>query len=263
MTRAGIWIAGLYLLVGVLGAAYGRGWLLPLERSLRESEDRYRNLVDLTPDAVFVHSAGRYLFANQAAVHMLRYSSPKDIIGKDLDQILAPATRQISIERIAEAYGGAVPPSSDEMFVRADGSVVEVSVVSSRVEFGGQLAVQTVARDVSERKRAEAEQRSLLDGLQRAFLDMPESVPGVEFGYEYRSATTGALIGGDFYDLFSLPDGLLGLVVGDVSGHGLGASRSASMVKDSFRLLLMQGERPRSVLAQTNRFLGNSGSPAL
>ena len=98
-------------------------------------------------------------------------------------------------------------------------------------------------------------QKSLLDRLQSAFLELPESVPGIEYGHEYRSATTGALVGGDFYDVYRVPDGRLALVVGDVSGHGLESARNASIVKDSFNLLLMQGGRPGGVLSQTNRFL--------
>jgi PAS domain S-box-containing protein len=105
------------------------------------------------------------------------------------------------------------------------------------------------------------EQASLLERLQLPFLEMPGDIPEVEFAGEYRSATTGALIGGDFYDLYRLPDGRLALAVGDVSGHGLEASRYASMVKDSFSLLLLRGRRPKSVLAETNRFLIDRGVP--
>jgi PAS domain S-box-containing protein len=154
LVRAGTWIGGVYLLLGVLSLEQGGAWLLPLERSLRESEDRYRQLVDLSPEAVFIHSDGRFRFANPAAAALLGFSSPRELIGREVDEALAPATRNAGRQRIAAVYAGGVAHPADEVFLRADGSLVEVNVVRTRIEYEGRLAVQTSARDTTERKQA-------------------------------------------------------------------------------------------------------------
>ena len=62
-------------------------------------------------------------------------------------------------------------------------------------------------------------QKAIADQLQNAIVSMPTEVPGVEFSHLYRSATEEAIVGGDFYDVFSQSDGTIVMLAGDVSGH--------------------------------------------
>ena len=97
--------------------------------------------------------------------------------------------------------------------------------------------------------------------LQQALLDIPEQANGVEFGHLYRSATQQAQVGGDFYDVFEAKEGRIGLLIGDVSGHGLEAARIATLVKDVIHAFAHQFRRPHSVLRETNRLLVEKGLP--
>ena len=103
------------------------------------------------------------------------------------------------------------------------------------------------------------QQRALLHRLQVALLDIPQQLSGVRFGHLYRSATKEAQIGGDFYDVFEAKNGRIGLLIGDVSGHGVEAARVATLVKDTVHAFSHQFRRPHLVLRETNRLLVEKG----
>jgi PAS domain S-box-containing protein len=99
------------------------------------------------------------------------------------------------------------------------------------------------------------EQSSLLLRLQEALLDIPQELPGVKFAHLYRSATLQAQVGGDFYDVFEAKEGRIGLLIGDVSGHGVEAARIASLAKDTVHAFAHQFRDPHLVLREANRLL--------
>lgn len=80
-------------------------------------------------------------------------------------------------------------------------------------------------------------------------------IPGVEVGVEYRSATERALVGGDFFDFFFLPDGRLSFVLGDVSGKGINAASTAAMTKHMLRGFACEETRPEAALQRLNKAL--------
>jgi serine phosphatase RsbU (regulator of sigma subunit) len=94
--------------------------------------------------------------------------------------------------------------------------------------------------------------------LQRGLLPkrLPE-VPGVELAAHYHAAGTGAEVGGDWYDLFALPDGRLGIVLGDVTGSGIPAASTMGQLRSVTRAFAVaeDGARePSDVLARLNRY---------
>ena len=96
-------------------------------------------------------------------------------------------------------------------------------------------------------------QRSIADRLQEALLVLPEEMPGIEFAHAYYSATVSARVGGDFYDLFELSHGLVGVVIGDVAGKGLDAAVLTSMVKNTIRAHANEkAKTPCQILHLTN-----------
>jgi PAS domain S-box-containing protein len=107
----------------------------------------------------------------------------------------------------------------------------------------------------TETARLLEEQSSLFRRLQEALLDIPQELSGVTFGHLYRSATEQAQVGGDFYDIFEAKGGQIGLLIGDVSGHGLEAARVATLAKDVIHAFAHQFRRPHLVLRETNRLL--------
>lgn len=91
--------------------------------------------------------------------------------------------------------------------------------------------------------------------LQHALLEVPEEVDGVEHAEAYRSATETAQVGGDFYDLFEISPGRVGVVIGDVSGKGLEAASMTAKVRDTLRVYAMDELSPAAVVSKTNDLL--------
>jgi len=96
-------------------------------------------------------------------------------------------------------------------------------------------------------------QRQIADRLQEALLVLPDELPGIEFAHAYHSATITTRVGGDFYDLFELSHGHVGVVIGDVAGKGLDAAVLTSMVKNTVRAHANEeGKTPKQILQLTN-----------
>ena len=106
-----------------------------------------------------------------------------------------------------------------------------------------------------ENARLYEEQRTIAHTLQQALLSVPEQLPGLSFGHLHRSATDLADVGGDFYDLFPLPRGRLGIILGDVSGSGIAATGLAALVKNTLKAYAHRRRSPARVLTDGNRLL--------
>ncbi len=98
-------------------------------------------------------------------------------------------------------------------------------------------------------------ERTVAEQLQAALLSVPPRVEGIEFGHIYRTASEAGKVGGDFYDVFALPDGAVGAMMGDVSGHGLSAATLASFCRETVRAYALHNRSPRHILRLTNEAL--------
>ena len=96
---------------------------------------------------------------------------------------------------------------------------------------------------------------SVAETLQEALVFLPIEVPGVRFGHAYRSATEAARLGGDFFDVFALPGGEVGIMIGDVSGKGLEAAYLASFTRESVRAYALCNGSPGNILRLANEAL--------
>jgi sigma-B regulation protein RsbU (phosphoserine phosphatase) len=102
-------------------------------------------------------------------------------------------------------------------------------------------------------RQQEEEQRQIADVLQEALLTMPKSLPGITFGHLYRPATVAARVGGDFRDLFVLPHQAVGLLIGDVSGHGLEAAALMAVAKNTVKAFAFDNQSPAAALQKANQ----------
>ncbi|HZS08823.1 MAG TPA: ATP-binding protein [Blastocatellia bacterium] len=133
------------------------------EAALRESEERYRQLVELSPDVIAIHSRGLLVFINPAGARLLGATSPEQLIGRPILEFVHPDDRETFIAQSQRAgERGAEPPLMEGRFIRLDGRTVEAEVASIFFTWQDEAAAQIVARDISERKRAEEERARLL-----------------------------------------------------------------------------------------------------
>jgi len=137
---------------GIIGAAIERE---RREAVLRDTEERYRRLVELSPDAIAVHRGGVVTFANGRAVRMLRARSVDDLIGRSVLEFVHPDSRPRVLERLQRLREGSEVPPIEEQFVRLDGTTIDVEVTAAPFTVEGEAAAQVVVRDITDRKATE------------------------------------------------------------------------------------------------------------
>ncbi|WP_328976040.1 SpoIIE family protein phosphatase [Streptomyces canus] len=99
-------------------------------------------------------------------------------------------------------------------------------------------------------------ERRLALTLQRALLPhrLPQ-LPGVRLATHYRASNRGAEIGGDWYDVLALPDGAVGLAIGDVMGHDVEAATLMGQLRSALHSLALEGAGPAQVLTRLDAYL--------
>ena len=126
------------------------------EENLRESEERYRELVEHSPNAIMVHAAGNIVFVNAEAIRLLGGGAERDLIGENPLDFIHPDYRDIVTTRIQAIYHKThAVPVLEEKFVRLDGQIIDVEVAGSMVNYAGKPASQVTFRDITVRKQAE------------------------------------------------------------------------------------------------------------
>ena len=126
------------------------------ETSLRQSEERYRSLVDNAPIGIFVNENGRFAYVNREMQRILKATGVEQLIGRPVFERIAPEFHAVVKDRIHELMDNGQPvPSLDEQYVRLDGSRVDVAVTAIPTFFDGTPVVQVLVLDIAERKRME------------------------------------------------------------------------------------------------------------
>ena len=138
---------------------------------------------------------------------------------------------------------------------RKDGREVPVEISLSPLNTVDGVLVSAAIRDVSERRRAAAEltrlyeeQRQVALTLQHSLMRQPPEVPGVLTARRYRPATSGAGVGGDWYDLIALGARRAGVFIGDVMGRGLDAAAVMGQLRSAGNALARTGLSPRRLM---------------
>ena len=146
------------------------------DEALRQSEDRYRRLVDLSPDAVFIVQAGRVLLVNPAGVRLIGARDASEVVGKPVFELIHPDDRETVLGRIDEVFSGERPTIFQERrYTRFDGKIIDVEVASTLYPDPGGPAIQIILRDITERKRTEATSRE----SEERFRQIAESIDEV------------------------------------------------------------------------------------
>ena len=124
------------------------------EVALRESEERYRSIVELSPDALIVHNGGMIEFINTAGVKLLGAQSEEDVIGKKFIDFFHEDYHEFISSRINQINNGKDVSFRDSKIVTLDGRTIEVEIKGVPIVYRGKPAVQAIFRDITNRKLA-------------------------------------------------------------------------------------------------------------
>jgi len=139
------------------------------ERALKESEERYRVLVELSPDAVIVHRDGKIVYINQAGVEMLGAKGSDEIIDRDILDFIHPDHHDVVKQRIEKIQTEKRPLARlEEKYRRIDGQIIHVAAAGTFIQYDGIPASLSVISDITAIKTAEIEKRKLEAELHQA-----------------------------------------------------------------------------------------------
>ncbi|MFF0083500.1 SpoIIE family protein phosphatase [Streptomyces canus] len=227
----------------------------------------------LDPDQI-LQTAGQILlpgFADQISIHLTSaapapaQSPPPYIAGAPLlarEALATAATRAINGTAPAPVGPHPAPAAVLALPLRAHDQTLGALVLVRHA--GGYSAVEhkylenlahrlALAYDNAARYHNE---RRLALTLQRALLPhrLPQ-LPGVRLATHYRASNRGAEVGGDWYDVLALPDGAVGLAIGDVMGHDVEAATLMGQLRSALHGLALEGACPAQVLTRLDAYL--------
>ena len=252
-----------------LDAAAGRRLYCAAVRDVsgrRAAEQRTRDLADVvesSQDAILsVTLDGRITFWNAAAQRLYGYPAA-EAIGADI-AMLAPPGDAGEISGLLERLGrGERAEHVQVIRVVKDGRLVDVDVTlwPTRDLDGTITGASAIVRDISDLKRAEREltrlyeqQRHVALTLQKSLMGMPPRIPEIETAHRYLPATSGAGVGGDWFDLIPLGAGRVGVFVGDVMGRGLEAAAVMGQLRSAARSLAKTQLPPQQLMHALDAF---------
>ncbi len=187
------------------------------ELAIRHSEERYRRLVEVSPDAIFVNRGDRIVFINDQGVKLFGANNPDDIVGKSPLELIHPddhAAVRARLQQLVE--GRETVPLVEEKIVRLDGRVVDVETSAARFIDHEGMGIQVVLRDISDRKRADQtlqKERDFIDavletaGALVVVLDRDGRILRFNRACEQTTGySSEEVLGRHVWDLFVIPD---------------------------------------------------------
>lgn len=185
--------------------------------ALTESEQRYRQLVETSPDMVLVHRNGRVVFLNSPGAALMGFDSAAEALGLPVAILIEPNGSGLSPDELLVAVeAGDLGKATHVKLRTATGDLVDVELSAARLAHDGDDAVQCIIRDISDRVRAQ-------ETIQRmAYYDPLTDLPNRAL---FRDRLTGALaqarrrkeiVAVVFVDLDDFK------AINDTLGHGVG-----------------------------------------
>jgi PAS domain S-box-containing protein len=147
------------------------------EEKIKESEEKYKELVENSPDAIVIYEQGIVKFANKKSYEILGANENDSIVGKPIIEFVHPDSKALVIERMKKiAIENSTLPFIEEKLLKFDGNAAVVELKAIPIMLEGKKAVQLIIRDLAERKLAEEKIRETELHLQSVFSSMSDLV---------------------------------------------------------------------------------------
>nr|WP_190194456.1 PAS domain S-box protein [Streptomyces minutiscleroticus] len=227
-------------------------------------------LVESSQDAILAKTLdGHITYWNAAAQRLYGYSE-EEVLGHHVT-MLAPPDRTSEITTLLERLArGEKIEHFETLRVTRDGKLFDADVTlwPTRAADGAVEGACAIVRDISDRKRAEAQlhalyeqQRHIALTLQRSLMGTPPAIPGLATASRYLPATQGAGVGGDWFDFLPLGAGRVGILIGDVMGRGLDAAAVMGQLRAAAHALAKTGMEPRQLMQALDAIVADLDLP--
>lgn len=233
---------------------------------LRDSEVRFRTLFESANDAIILIRDERIISCNLKTLELFGYSQDemlnRPILSfSPLKQPLGALSEDTHKQRMDKALSG-TPQFYEWRYTRRNGETFDVEISLNSLELKGAPYLQAIARDITERKKAE---RVLLDNtrikreleiaqeVQKALLPArPPQLSGLLVASRCVPASN---VGGDYYDFFYPAANTLDAVIADVAGHSFGSALLMTEARSVLHAKVNAANSPGKILAAVNDLL--------
>jgi len=167
-------------IVGCFSLAFDISDRIVAEDALRRSEELYRSLGEICPDAVYVHRDLELVFVNPAGAKMFGAKSPDELIGEQLTRFIDPDDHELVRNRYKRLMAGIPQDAHEFVMRRLDDSVFHARTMMVPVTWKNDAAVMIIAHDTTERREIEAaliRERSAAELAKARIIDAVESIP--------------------------------------------------------------------------------------
>ncbi|MGW2613734.1 PAS domain S-box protein [Streptomyces sp. NPDC001500] len=214
-------------------------------------------LVESSQDAILAKTLDGYITYWNAAAQRLYGYTAEEAIGRHVSLLAPPELRGEVRELLKRLRHAEKVEHYETLRMTKSGALLDVDVTlwPTRDTHGKVVGACAIVRDISDRKRAEAEltvlyeqQRHIALTLQRSLMGTPPALPGLATASRYRPATQGAGVGGDWFDLIPLGADRVGVLIGDVMGRGLEAAAVMGQLRSAAHALAKTGMQPRQLM---------------
>lgn len=133
-----------------------------IEAELRESEELNRLLIELSPEAVLLHSDYKFAYVNFSCLGLFGVSDESQLIGKSIFDWAHPDYLPLAKARMGEIYSkpNKILAAVEQKVVRADGTIIDVEVTASSILYKGEIACISIFRDIRNRKKLEEDRQN-------------------------------------------------------------------------------------------------------
>ncbi len=216
---------------------------------------------DVPIGLAFLDMEGRLSIANGAIAEMIGVST-EGAVGKRPSEVWHRDGGKLTEKAVDQVLAtGEIITWNEFVFCRPEERFFDAEFIPVRRSDGEMIGVGIVAVEVTEQVKARGvlqtsyeREHKIAEALQTGLLGVvPERIGSFRFETIYRAAFEEIRIGGDFYDVFPVGDGKIGIVIGDVSGKGLRAAVQMAMAKYSLRGTACDSESPAAMLTLLNK----------
>jgi PAS domain S-box-containing protein len=169
-----------------------------VESQLRESEQRYRALVDLAPDAILVHCDGNIYYANNSAIRMFGAYTVNELAKHNLLDLIDPQDREDARTSVQAVEQGKTTVMTERMAFRLDGRRWVLEAAGTPVRWNNKTCVQVIIRDITERKKLDEQLRQRAEEL-KTVMDLVPAAIWVAYDPECHNIT-GNRRANEFYE---------------------------------------------------------------
>ncbi|NMM64753.1 PAS domain S-box protein [Clostridium sp. P21] len=222
-----------------------------MANTVKESEERYRKIVNLSPEAIVIVVDNRIVLTNHQACKLVGTDYSK-IIGESIYKYLGSESIKPIRKKIKQILEDKKTKStSDHKIIRYDQSIVEVEISASYLTYKGRPAIQAVIRNITETKRALNQAAK----FQKKYIESISPIPEkIQMETLYMPART---VTGDFFKIYKVNEDLAIGIVGDVSGKGITAALSVLAFFVLFREAILISYDPSKIVKILNKKIVN------